>query len=43
MKQNLIRTIDLIGRAVHPDHLKISDFIFNGRSDLVNHLLVRNN
>ncbi|XP_011410499.2 PREDICTED: maestro heat-like repeat-containing protein family member 1 [Amphimedon queenslandica] len=39
VKQNLIRTIDLIGRSVHPDHLKIPDFIFNGRSDLINHLL----
>lgn len=42
MKQNLIRTIDLIGRALHPDHLKTNDFIFSKRGDLLNHLLVSN-
>ena len=41
MKQNLIRTIDLIGKALHPDHLKNSGFIFSRRGDLINHLLVR--
>ena len=40
MKQNLIRTIDLIGRAVHPDHLKNDEFVFLGRKDLIEHLLV---
>ena len=40
MKQNLIRTIDLIGRALHPDHLKRGDFVFRKREDLINHLLV---
>ena len=39
MKQNLIRTIDLIGRALHPDHLKNNEFVFSKRADLVNHLL----
>ncbi|CAI8027043.1 Maestro heat-like repeat-containing protein family member 1 [Geodia barretti] len=39
VKQNLIRTIDLIGRALHPDHLKKDDFIFSKRGDLLNHLL----
>ena len=40
VKQNLIRTIDLIGKALHPDHLKTDDFIFGKRGDLINHLLV---
>lgn len=40
VKQNLIRTIDLIGKALHPDHLKTNDFTFNKRGDLINHLLV---
>ncbi len=39
VKQNLIRTIDLIGRALHPDHLKNKDFVFSKRGDLINHLL----
>ena len=39
VKQNLIRTIDLIGRALHPDHLKTNEFIFTKRADLLNHLL----
>jgi hypothetical protein len=39
VKQNLIRTIDLMGRALHPDHLKKDDFIFSKRGDLLNHLL----
>ncbi len=39
VKQNLIRTIDLIGRALHPDHLKTNDFVFSKRGDLINHLL----
>lgn len=43
VKQNLIRTIDLIGKALHPDHLKSNEFIFNKRGDLINHLLVRPN
>lgn len=41
VKQNLIRTIDLIGRALHPDHLKKTDFVFSKRGDLISHLLVR--
>ena len=40
VKQNLIRTIDLIGRALHPDHLKSHDFVFKKRGDLITHLLV---
>lgn len=40
VKQNLIRTIDLIGRALHPGHLKKDDFVFGKRGDLINHLLV---
>lgn len=38
VKENLIRTIDLIGKSVNPDHLK-TNFVFAGRGDLVNHLL----
>ena len=40
VKQNLIRTIDLIGKALHPDHLKTTNFIFAKRKDLIEHLLV---
>ena len=40
VKQNLIRTIDLIGKALHPEHLKNNEFIFNKRGDLIDHLLV---
>ena len=40
VKQNLIHTIDLIGRALHPDHLKSHDFVFRKQCDLITHLLV---
>ena len=40
VKQNLIRTIDMIGRALHPDHLKTHDFVFRKQCDLITHLLV---
>ena len=40
MKQNLIRTMELIGRSLHPDHLKQKQFVFHKRVDLINHLLV---
>ena len=39
VKQNLIRSMDLIGRSLHIDHLK-KTFVFNKRVDLINHLLV---
>eukprot|EP00731_Ephydatia_muelleri_P026389 Em0018g489a len=38
VKQNLIRTINIIGQSLHPEHLK-SEYIFTGRGDLINHLL----
>lgn len=40
MKQNLIRTVELIGKALHPDHLKANDFIFSKRADLLGHMQV---
>ncbi len=39
MKQNLIRAVELIGRAMHPEHLQ-ANHSFNQRSDLINHMLV---
>ena len=39
VKQNLIRSMDLIGRSLHTDHLK-KTFVFSKRVDLINHLLV---
>jgi hypothetical protein len=39
VKQNLIRTMELIGRSLHPDHLKQKQFVFHKRVDLINHLL----
>ena len=39
VKQNLIRSMDLIGRSLHINHLK-KTFVFNKRVDLFNHLLV---
>ena len=41
VKQNLIRTIDLIGKALHPSHLKTTNFVFAKRKDLLEHLLVQ--
>ncbi|OWF48217.1 Maestro heat-like repeat-containing protein family member 1 [Mizuhopecten yessoensis] len=37
VKQNLIRTVDLIGKALHPDHLK-SQYNFSNRGEFLNHL-----
>ena len=41
VKQNLIRTVELIGKALHPDHLKNKDFVFSKRADLLGHMQVR--
>eukprot|EP00117_Sycon_ciliatum_P004055 scpid12251/ scgid8580/ HEAT repeat-containing protein 7A len=38
VKQNLIRTVELIGKALHPDHLKNKDFVFSKRADLLGHM-----
>ncbi|EDV29054.1 uncharacterized protein TRIADDRAFT_52558 [Trichoplax adhaerens] len=38
VKQNLIRSVALIGHALHKDHLKFS-FTFNKRDDLITHML----
>ncbi|XP_060075327.1 maestro heat-like repeat-containing protein family member 1 isoform X2 [Ylistrum balloti] len=37
VKQNLIRTVDLIGKALHPDHLN-SQYNFSNRGEFLNHL-----
>ena len=39
MKQNLIRAVELIGKAMHPEHLQ-SNHSFSQRSDLVVHMEV---
>lgn len=38
MKQNLIRAVDLVGKALHPSHLQTNDFVFQKRSDLLIHM-----
>lgn len=40
MKQNLIRTVDLIGKSLHPSHLQTTDFVFQKRGDLLVHMQV---
>ncbi|XP_076448959.1 maestro heat-like repeat-containing protein family member 1 isoform X1 [Babylonia areolata] len=37
VKQNLIRTVDLIGEALHPDHLE-NHYNFSSRGDFLTHL-----
>ncbi|CAG2234423.1 unnamed protein product [Mytilus edulis] len=37
VKQNLIRTLDLIGDALHPDHLKTT-YNFSNRGEFITHL-----
>lgn len=39
VKQNLIRTLDLVGDALHPDHLKTT-YNFSNRGEFINHLQV---
>lgn len=39
VKQNLIRTLDLIGDALHPDHLKTT-YNFSNRGEFITHLQV---
>ncbi|XP_022082273.1 maestro heat-like repeat-containing protein family member 1 [Acanthaster planci] len=38
VKQNLIRAVDLIGKALHPDHLK-RNYSFSKKTELLNHML----
>lgn len=37
MKQNLIRAVDLIGKSLHPDHLK-KNYPFEKKTSLINHM-----
>ena len=39
MQQALIQTIDLLAKTVHPTHLKVDQFIFKARDELLNHVL----
>lgn len=38
VKENLIRCVDLIGKSLHPSHLKNDKFVLHRRSDLLNHM-----
>jgi len=38
VKENLIRCVDLIGKSLHPSHLKTDKFILHRRADLLKHL-----
>jgi hypothetical protein len=38
VKENLVRCVDLIGKALHPDHLKTDKFIMHRRGDLLGHM-----
>ena len=40
VKENLIRCVDLIGKALHPSHLKSDAFVLNRRPDLLGHMKV---
>ena len=40
VKQNLIRAVQLIGKAVQPSHIQREDFLFTRRSDLLKHMQV---
>ncbi|XP_056020899.1 maestro heat-like repeat-containing protein family member 1 isoform X2 [Ostrea edulis] len=37
VKTNLIRTLDLIGKSLHPDHLK-TQYNFTNRGEFINHM-----
>lgn len=39
VKENLIRCVDLIGKSLHPSHLKSDKFILHRRGDLLSHML----
>ncbi len=38
-KECIIKTVDLIGKAMHPDHLQKKDFILKQRDDLIKVIL----
>lgn len=38
VKQNLIRAVELIGRAVQPNHLQSENYVFTRRTDLLKHM-----
>eukprot|EP00041_Stephanoeca_diplocostata_P036701 m.1350360 g.1350360 ORF g.1350360 m.1350360 type:complete len:1108 (+) comp24920_c0_seq2:247-3570(+) len=39
VKENLIRCVDLIGKSLHPSHLKSDKFVLHRRGDLLSHML----
>ena len=39
LSDTLIQTIDLIGKTVHPTHLRVEQFIFKPRDELLRHVL----
>ncbi|KAK3746766.1 hypothetical protein QZH41_013595 [Actinostola sp. cb2023] len=39
VKQNLIRAVELIGKALEPSRLQQPDFVFSRRVELINHML----
>lgn len=40
VKHNLIRTVELIGKAVQPNHIQSDEFVFQKRGDLLRHMQV---
>ncbi|XP_066933993.1 maestro heat-like repeat-containing protein family member 1 [Clytia hemisphaerica] len=38
VKQNLIRSVELIGKAVQPKHVQREDFVFTRRGELLKHM-----
>lgn len=38
VKQNLIRCVELIGKSLHPDHLKVGSFVLHRRGELLSHM-----
>eukprot|EP00040_Diaphanoeca_grandis_P032327 m.195702 g.195702 ORF g.195702 m.195702 type:complete len:1632 (-) comp32581_c2_seq1:207-5102(-) len=39
VKENLIRCVDLIGKSLHPSHLKNDKFVLHRRGDLLTHMI----
>lgn len=39
VKENLIRCVDLIGKSLHPSHLKNDKFVLHRRGDFLEHML----
>lgn len=38
VKENLIRSVELIGQSLHPSHLKADTFVFHRRGELLQHM-----